>query len=1391
MLAAEVLRLQQQQQEGKVSGEEGRIDATLPIGGCEIPNEALQELANATPSKSVVLRLSKRQQPSGPPSSTEESELMSMAARALEAEAEVMRLIEELKLARVDAAKLSDTVASLRAERDVMAMGVDAWESLAAEASSSTLGEEEDSSGAQTSTTTPLSSSKRKGRRSKLFRFFPLKSENTVLTDEQTHHAKSNSSSTVGGGNGSRRSSEVAAATTDDAKKAVAMSVVKEFHVRLEDTKRILDNSERQRKALEHQLVSSSALLRCENTTASSRIARGGGSRSHIDWDISLQQPTIFVRAEEQLEKERKRCNELARRLNGKNNIIHTNSTKVVDDIDDGLCGIGSRDESPDEVGENHHHTIIEELPKSSSPNEEKNCDVQQQQSALLSNNDSLTEGEEDESLDEDRSIASGMGAEELELCAKHQEKKNSMALGELEKGIAMKEELLVALRNNKIKFDAMEHHYKQKLDEMDVEVRRMEADHDKLLEEVKEMEKKSGLHNMGGGTKHTERLHEMLSKKTAELEDAKKRQKELTRLAAGRSKEAARVKGLGEEIVKMKRARIVLQKNLENQRREQADLIQMKAREIANLKRGARKNAGEIARLMAAQHRAEATGRRHLEELSLLRRTLRQKQQRGKNSSTARLKKQELEIKRWVEERMTEAAKKEEQAVQLTAEYEKKLVLLQQKENLELARDSITTRTHGPWPPSVSLSGAKSLHHQPNEDRTTTAKIGAVGNFISNSNYNSTTPSSELLPHLSIEEQETLQEMEERLESIVAELAYKDEKIKSMKKRKGNGCKGSDQSGGGGGGIIFQELLLRANNMVSSHSIIRVLTEGLMDAKRAQMATSNEVLNLQDRTRDAEDSLEETREMAAAESRNFDTTLVQLSTDFEKKIGGLLAHVTETAAAPSSDIMTGIDSSVGGDGEVMMQQEAKGGGTSFILNHSPGSANDRALLGLSSERNNTLRGMVRTLESRIVEAMQRCKEVEGGKKEERRKRLEKEQEADWLSFELKGLRKRHLELQSQWEELKLSHSDLQKLKNEGGAVVDVEGTDVNISVNMEENGRLMASYATEGQELFDLENLDEDITAIAQGKIPESMAMVLKMSQDADGDHNEEQKEQRSVFERLATTTTTSRALKVQDKDHVQESFKRKLGTVMKTKKEHPSVEVQAVDQQCGTGEVGRGGGGLDTASASHGQTILPTSSSLSSDLPPEQQPSHNHAPIPSSSLFRDKEAVTMDLLPPPPPPPLTTSSVTPSSSMSIFDRLNDPTSFPVARIQKQRGNAARPLPGRANVCQASLNGCNGGGDPPRNCLPPNTSYSSKSLQSPLTHSSNDLLQQQEVQHPRKCNVFDRLCVNITKSEALRQAEVAAKSSCVFGNPTNPTSNVTTPSHNLEGSSLEVKEVV
>lgn len=54
---------------------------------------------------------------------------------------------------------------------------------------------------------------------------------------------------------------------------------------------------------------------------------------------------------------------------------------------------------------------------------------------------------------------------------------------------------------------------------------------------------------------------------------------------------------------------------------------------------------------------------------------------------------------------------------------------------------------------------------------------------------------------------------------------------------------------------------------------------------------------------------------------------------------------------------------------------------------------------------------------------------------------------------------------------------------------------------------------------------------AIREGKMPESMQLVARVNAEAGG--------KESVFDRLATTTTESRRLKVNDRDQLQENLR------------------------------------------------------------------------------------------------------------------------------------------------------------------------------------------------------------------------------------------------------------
>eukprot|EP00953_Heterococcus_sp_UTEX-ZZ885_P000464 772-Heterococcus_DN1.PRE.2 len=113
-----------------------------------------------------------------------------------------------------------------------------------------------------------------------------------------------------------------------------------------------------------------------------------------------------------------------------------------------------------------------------------------------------------------------------------------------------------------------MEHHYAKKLSEMDEEVRRMEADQDRLLAELHELERRSET----AVAAETQQLRETLAAKAAALEEVKQRQKDMNRLATSRTRDEARLKGLDEEISKMKRVRVQLQKKLDEEKKKQRE---------------------------------------------------------------------------------------------------------------------------------------------------------------------------------------------------------------------------------------------------------------------------------------------------------------------------------------------------------------------------------------------------------------------------------------------------------------------------------------------------------------------------------------------------------------------------------------------------------------------------------------------------------------------------------------------------------------------------------------------------------------------------------------------------------------------------------------------------
>ncbi|CAM9992875.1 unnamed protein product, partial [Laminaria digitata] len=186
------------------------------------------------------------------------------------------------------------------------------------------------------------------------------------------------------------------------------------------------------------------------------------------------------------------------------------------------------------------------------------------------------------------------------------------------------------------------------------------------------------------------EKLRGQLKEKTAALHKAKERQSELSVLSRDRRRKEESMRGLETEIMKMKKIKVELQRRLDEEQKRQREIVMQKSKEIMSLKRSAAKDQAEVKRLERAKSKAEAVSRRHLDELALIRRLQRQKVGVGRKQ---KLTVQERETKKLLDAKLKELTRAEEAAERLSAEYEKKLLLLQQKESLELVKVSITSR--------------------------------------------------------------------------------------------------------------------------------------------------------------------------------------------------------------------------------------------------------------------------------------------------------------------------------------------------------------------------------------------------------------------------------------------------------------------------------------------------------------------------------------------------------------------------------------------------------------------------------------------------------------------------------------------------------------------------
>ncbi|CBN79869.1 hypothetical protein Esi_0516_0009 [Ectocarpus siliculosus] len=300
-------------------------------------------------------------------------------------------------------------------------------------------------------------------------------------------------------------------------------------------------------------------------------------------------------------------------------------------------------------------------------------------------------------------------------------------------------------------------------------------------------------------------------------------------------------------------------------------------------------------------------------------------------------------------------------------------------------------------------------------------------------------------------EELDTLREVEERLESNKVELEYKDRKIDSiqqevnawaerrrMRRRdptaSGGGAAGKEGGQGKGPEVgeaqMIEELESGVSDLKGAKGIIRVLFSSLVASRRGLKQKTGAAKGFQEELDKQKRALEDTQELRQTELRSYDRKLTSLTADYERKINGLINHT-----GMSGLLHAAIERSEGGDGGPAAADTPPGDGTtgsavserrSSGLESSGrhgggvGDTTQDAMAKVLHERWLSERKKARSLESRLKESEVRIGDLEEVRKHERKALADKEQDEEWLSYELRAYRARYSQLRDERDRLKV-----------------------------------------------------------------------------------------------------------------------------------------------------------------------------------------------------------------------------------------------------------------------------------------------------------------------------------------------------------------------------------
>ncbi|GLE05225.1 hypothetical protein PINS_up014225 [Pythium insidiosum] len=250
---------------------------------------------------------------------------------------------------------------------------------------------------------------------------------------------------------------------------------------------------------------------------------------------------------------------------------------------------------------------------------------------ASFADGDVETADEDDESS---KALALNLQMSEEEADRERVFQRRQRHLGEsvedLAHDISLKEQLVQNIRRAQDNYERLRSFYEQKIEQMTAEVRVVQVDRDRLIEEIEQIETKmrtSG--DVGGqGSGRLAKLSSELKDKEAELVSLKKKQNDMNRFMNQKKKNEMQLRVLTAEISTMKRQKVELMKKMQEERKRYEEEANRRQREIMSLKKSQQKDKQRILQLGSQKEAQERVLKRKMEEINATKARLKQQQQ-------------------------------------------------------------------------------------------------------------------------------------------------------------------------------------------------------------------------------------------------------------------------------------------------------------------------------------------------------------------------------------------------------------------------------------------------------------------------------------------------------------------------------------------------------------------------------------------------------------------------------------------------------------------------------------------------------------------------------------------------------------------------------------------